>query len=111
MADELWCQIRIVGPDHSVLSHRRLQGPGAPDLGVVDEIARLLLVTGRIGGHIVLTEVAPAVGALLELAGLRVEVEGQREGGEEAFWIQQGQEELQAGDLPGRDLENLYRPR
>jgi hypothetical protein len=107
MADELWCQIRIMGPDHSVLAHRRLQGPGAPDLGILDEIARLALVTGRIGGRIVLTDVAPAVAALLRLAGLRVEVEGQPERGEEALWIQEGQEELHPGDLPGRDLENL----
>jgi hypothetical protein len=76
-------------------------------LGVLDEIARLVLVTGRLGGHIVLTDVTPAVAALLKLAGLRVEVEGQPERGEEAFWIQEGQEELHASDLPGRDLENL----
>ncbi len=66
----------------------------------MDDVARLALLAGRLGGGIVLTEVSPALRTLLELAGLRVEVEGQAELGEEPLGVQEGQEEGHPGDLP-----------
>jgi hypothetical protein len=97
---ETWCRVTIVGPDGSELARRVLSGPGAPDLGAVDDVARLALAAGRHGCAIVLAEVCPALRELLELAGLGVEVEGQAELGEEPFGVQEGQEEIHPGNLP-----------
>jgi hypothetical protein len=101
MASDLWCQVNVVGPDRVTLAAHRLEGPGAPDLGAVDEVARLALLASRLGGYIVLSEVVPALSALLELSGLSVEMERQSEGREKALWIEKVQEELHSRDLPG----------
>jgi hypothetical protein len=95
-----WCRVLVVGADHTALASHQLGGPGDPDLGAVDDVARLALVARRLGGGIILTDVAPALRSLLELAGLRVEMEGEAEGGEEPLGIEEGQEELHPGDLP-----------
>lgn len=107
-AVQLWCRVRVVGTDGAELARCVLEGPGAPDLGAVDDLARLVLLAGRFGGGIVLAEVSPTLGALLELAGLRVElgglrveVEGQAELGEQPIGVQEGQEERHPGDLAG----------
>jgi len=89
----------VVGPDGAELACCLLGGPGAPDLEAVDDVAHLALLAGRLGGGIVLAEVSPALRALLELAGLRVEVEGQAELGKEPLGVQEGQEERHPGDL------------
>jgi hypothetical protein len=73
---ELWCRVRVMGPAGNELACCPLGGPAAPDLGAVDVVARLALLAGRFGGGIVLAEPSPALVALLELAGLRVEMEG-----------------------------------
>jgi hypothetical protein len=95
-----WCRITVVGPDGTVLVGCLLEGTGPPDLGAVDDVARLALLAGRLGGGITLAEVSPVMRALLELAGLRVEMDGQAEFGEEPRGIQQGQEEVHPGDSP-----------
>jgi ADP-ribose pyrophosphatase YjhB (NUDIX family) len=74
-----------VGPDGAELASAVLEGPGAPDLGAVDAVARWALLAGRLGRGITLAQVSPAMRELLELTGLRVEVEGQPELGEEPF--------------------------
>jgi hypothetical protein len=74
-----WCRATIVGPDGSRLSRLTLAGPGPPDLGAVDDVARLALEARRRGARLVLDRVCPALGGLLALAGIRVEVEGQAE--------------------------------
>jgi len=99
-AVELWCRVTVVGPDGAELARSVLAGPGAPDLAAVDDVARLALLAGRLGGGIVLADVSPALRALLELAGLCVEVERQAELGEEPLGVQEGQEERHLGDLP-----------
>ena len=64
-----------------------------------DEVARLALLAGRLGGDVALGEVCPALDALLHLTGLAVEVEGQAELAEEPLRAQEGQEEGHPGDL------------
>src|ERR1700686_2173930 len=93
----VWCRITVVGPGGVTVARSVLRGPGAPDLGAVDDVARLTLLAQRSGVAVVLTEVAPALSALLELAGLGVEVEGQAELREEALGVQEGQEEVHPG--------------
>jgi hypothetical protein len=83
-----WCRVSYV-----------LGRAGAPDLGTVDEVARLALMARRIGGTTVITDVSPALWALLELAGLRAEMEGQAELGEEPLGAQQSQEPRHTRDL------------
>jgi hypothetical protein len=99
-AVQLWCRVRVVGPHGAEMICWVLEGRGAPDLGAVDDVAHLALLAGRLGAGIVLAEVAPALRALLELAGLDVEMEGQTEGGKEPFGVQERQEERHPGKLP-----------
>ncbi|MEU6063194.1 MULTISPECIES: STAS domain-containing protein [Streptomyces] len=54
-------------------------GLGPPGLGAVDLLARLELAARRAGGRIRLRDPDPALHALLDLVGLRFEVEGQAE--------------------------------
>jgi ABC-type transporter Mla MlaB component len=54
-------------------------GLGPPGLGAVDLLARLQLAARRAGGRIRLRDPDPALAALLDLAGLPVEMEGQPE--------------------------------
>jgi hypothetical protein len=96
---EHWCRATVVGPDEAELASGVLEGPGAPDLGAVDDLARLALVAKRLGGTLVLADVAPALQMLLELVGLPVQVQGKSEGGKEALGIEQRQEEGHPGDL------------
>jgi hypothetical protein len=86
----LWCRVLVVGADHTALARHQLGGPGLPDIGAVDDVARLALLAGQLGGRIVLSDVSPALHALLELAGLRVEMEWEAEGGEEPLGVQGG---------------------
>jgi len=94
-----WCRVLIVGPDHTSLGYHQLGGPGLPDLGTVDEVARLALLARRLGGRIILSDLSPALRSLLDLAGLRVEVEGEAESGEEPLRVEEGQEHLHPDDL------------
>lgn len=96
----LWGRVQIVGADDATLAYHQLGGPGLPDLGAVDDVARLALLARRLGGHIVLSDVSPELCSLLDLAGLRVEVEREAESREEPLGIEEGQEELHPGDLP-----------
>jgi hypothetical protein len=94
-----WGRVTVVGPDGAPLGFYLLEGAGAPDLGVVDDVARLALLAARQGGCIVLEEVSPAMGELLELAGLVVEVERQTELRKQLLGLQERQEEAHPDDL------------
>ncbi|MFF4550965.1 STAS domain-containing protein [Streptomyces sp. NPDC001435] len=69
-------------------------GLGPPGLGVVDLLARLELAARRTGGRIRLRDADPALYALLDLVGLRFEVEGQAEQREPALRVE---EEVEPG--------------
>jgi hypothetical protein len=101
MADlQRWCRVTVFGTDGTKLASGVVVGPGAPDIGAVDDVARLALHAARLGGRISLAEVSPAMRELLELAGLCVDVEGQTELGKEPLGVQEVQEEVHPGDLP-----------
>ena len=70
-------------------------GLGPPGLGTVDLLARLQLAARRAGGRIRLRDPDPALHALLDLVGLRFEVEGQAEQGEPALGVE---EEVEPGE-------------
>ncbi|AZQ36991.1 STAS domain-containing protein [Streptomyces cyaneochromogenes] len=70
-------------------------GLGPPGLGVVDVLARLQLAARRAGGRIRLRDPDPALHALLDLVGLRFEVEGEPEQREPALGVE---EEVEPGE-------------
>ncbi|MDT9699979.1 STAS domain-containing protein [Streptomyces sp. P17] len=67
-------------------------GLGPPGLGAVDLLARLQLAARRRGGRIRLRDPDPALLALLDLVGLRFEVEGQPEQREPALGVEEAVE-------------------
>lgn len=70
-----WCRVTTVAPDGTVTGTWLMEGFGRPDLGAVDVLARRALAAVRLGERLVLHEVSPELGELLELAGLPVEVQ------------------------------------
>jgi hypothetical protein len=83
----------------------RLEWCGHPDLSIVDALARLQLALGRWGCSIRLHDVRGGeLSALLNLVGLRREMSGQAEGGEEALGLEEG---VEPGDPVAGDLEDL----
>ncbi len=70
-------------------------GLGPPGLAAVELLARLQLTARRAGGRIRLRDPSRALGALLDLVGLRFEVEGQPEQREPPLGVQ---EAVEAGD-------------
>ncbi|WP_244181705.1 MULTISPECIES: STAS domain-containing protein [Streptomyces] len=67
-------------------------GLGPPGLGAVDLLARLQLAARRAGGRIRLRDADPALHALLDLVGLRFEVEGEAEQREPALGVEEAVE-------------------
>jgi ABC-type transporter Mla MlaB component len=67
-------------------------------LATLDLLARLQLAARRAGGRIRLRDPAPALRALLDLAGLPIELEGQPEEREPPLRVE---EAVEAGDPPG----------
>ncbi|KAB1140296.1 STAS domain-containing protein [Streptomyces luteolifulvus] len=70
-------------------------GLGPPGLGAVDLLARLQLAARRAGGRIRLRDPDPALHALLDLVGLRFELERQAEQREPALGVE---EEVEPGE-------------
>ena len=84
-----WARVVLAWADDRVVV-LTLAGEVAPDLSVVDDLARLQLAVRRSGGRMCLEDVAPALSGLLDLAGLLREVGGQAECGEQALRLQEG---------------------
>jgi anti-anti-sigma regulatory factor len=68
---------------------------GPPGLAAVDLLARLELAARRAGGRIRLRDPAPSLRALLDLVGLRFEMEGQAEQREPPLGVE---EEVEPGE-------------
>ena len=96
MADVVpWGRVVVIGVTGTPVATCVLSGPGRPDLSVVDALARCQLAARRLGGSMLLLDVSPELGELLDLAGLRRQVGGQAEGGEELLGVEEG---VQPGD-------------
>jgi hypothetical protein len=100
MADHPWCRLCVVTPDGTIARIWILDGPGRPDVAVVDDVARLALGALRRSERLVLRDVAPLAAELFRLAALPVETDGEAERGEQALGIDHVQEEGHLGDLP-----------
>jgi hypothetical protein len=79
-----WGRIVFLGPTGAEVATGTIAGPGSPDLAVVDGLARTQLAARRLGGSVRLRDVSEELGRLLDLVGLRREVGGEPEGGEQA---------------------------
>lgn len=104
---ERWCRVQLIGPDGDPLGCYPFGGPDGPDLRVVDELARLDLLTARLGARIELIDVVPALRELLDLAGLGVEMERQAKSREQPLGVEEVQEEVHGGDLSPGSLKDL----
>lgn len=78
-----WARVVLLHSAGFEAAAATIGGPGAPDLAVVDALARWQLAARRGGGAIRLVEVSGELAELLELCGLRRQVGGQAEGGEQ----------------------------
>jgi hypothetical protein len=99
MVMALWCHMTAVDGKGSPAATLVMQGTGAPGLSALDTLARWILEADRAQRQIAIVHLAPEMVDLLELAGLRVEVERKAEGGKESFRVKRVQEEGQFGDL------------
>ena len=93
-----------------MLARVRLDGP-VPGLAALERVARLALAAKRCHGRLLLSRVPAELAAVLELAGLGVEVRRQAEGREQWLEIREREEVAEGGDPPAGDLENLDAPR
>ncbi len=77
-------EIVVVGPGGIEVTSWALPVIAEPDLALVDELARLQLTARRLGYTLRLCNPCAGVAELLDLAGLRLEAQGEAEGGEES---------------------------
>lgn len=70
MAEGVWCRVDLIGPGGGGVTRHTVAGPGPPGLEDVEEVCRLALQAARLGGRIVLSEVAPQLRELFDLAGI-----------------------------------------
>jgi len=105
-----WARMVVAAADGTRLTFL-LTGDGPPDLAVVEALARFALMARRAGDRVWLEDVSPALGDLLDLAGLREALVGppgppapeplggqvvrQAERGEQVLGVQ---EEVEPGD-------------
>lgn len=98
-----WCRVTLVAADGAELAAWDVTSRVAPDLALVDRLARLCLRARQEGAEMVLSDVAPRLRELLELvglagdAGLIREMGRQPEDREEALGVE---EAMEAGDPP-----------
>jgi hypothetical protein len=65
-----WCEVTVYGTCGAVVDQWPIEGWGAPDLAVVDRLARIRLEATRNGMDVGLTNVCPDLANLLTLVGL-----------------------------------------
>jgi len=90
--DAPWVRIVFLGPSGVQLAAWVIGGPGRPDLGVVDALARWQLSARRGGGSVLLVEMSADLADLFDLVGLRREVGGKPECREELRSVEEGVE-------------------
>ena len=88
-AAEAWCRIIVVGPGGAELISRLLWGHGRPDLVVVDCLARLRLRAAAGGVTVAVRDASTDLVELLDLVGLRRQVEGETERREDVLAVEE----------------------
>jgi len=93
----IWCRVALMAPGGVPLRTWVVSGIGAPDLGLVEYLARLQLAATRAGGMLVVDDFCDTLTEILDLTGLRRQVCGQLEEREEPLRVQK---RMQARDPP-----------
>jgi hypothetical protein len=83
-----WARLVLVAEDGGRIE-LVLVSPARPDLGTVDNLARLQLLARRAGFQVWLCDIAPALKGLLEVTGLLREMGGQAECGEKTLGVEE----------------------
>jgi hypothetical protein len=86
----VWARIVLVGSTGTELAEWVVEGVGAPDLAVVEAVARWQLWARRAGGAVLLRDVGADLLALLDLAGLLGEMGGEPEGRKQVLGVEEG---------------------
>jgi hypothetical protein len=97
---QIWGRFKMVSPEGGEIGTWVIEGPCAPDLGTVGEVAAAALFARRLGGRLCAEEVSPELSGLLSLAGLPVEMWGQTEACEEIRCVEEREEHVHGRDLP-----------
>jgi hypothetical protein len=97
---EIWGRFKMVSPEGDEIGTWVIEGPCAPDLGTVGEVAAAALFAQRLGGRLCAEEVRPELSGLLSLVGLPVEMWGEPEAREEIRCVEEGEEQIHRHDLP-----------
>jgi hypothetical protein len=84
-----WCWVTVIEPGGPEIARWPLRGRGTPDMAVADSLARLGLSARRAGARLLLRDVCDELEEVLELAGLRGELVGQTEGGEQRRGVEE----------------------
>jgi hypothetical protein len=79
----VWCRVTVTSAVGEHQLRWVLAGRDDPDLSVVEGLACQQVAARRRGEHVLVDRICPALDALLELSGLRSEVVGQPEKGEQ----------------------------
>jgi hypothetical protein len=66
----VWAKGRVLGHDGAVIRDWVIRRTDWPDMGSVDEVARLRLLAVRLGAELVFDEMSDELNELLRLAGL-----------------------------------------
>ena len=88
--NQLWCRVVVRWPGTSARLVAAIGGVGQPDLGAVDRLARWALAARRSGGEVAVPQACEELWELLELAGLRSQVRGEVEDGEDPLRVEKG---------------------
>ena len=89
LCDDVRARLAAIGAGVVVCD---VAGLGPPGLATVDALARMQLAARRAGGRVRLRAPAPSLLLLLDLVGLRFEVEGEAEEREPALGVQEAVE-------------------
>lgn len=98
MSDTWSCRATVIGDGGCHTCTWVVRGRGRPDIASVDAVARAMLSARRLGYRLQVVSVTSALGELLVLAGLVVEVEREPEGGKEPLGIEEAEEEAEPPD-------------
>lgn len=94
------CHVMVADVDGTSLLEATLEGPGVPDLEVLDAVALLALHARRRGAALVLVDATPTVVELIGRGGLLgVEVRRQPECRKQAVGVEECEEEAHLRDL------------
>ncbi|HLI25112.1 MAG TPA: hypothetical protein VKU91_09160 [Acidimicrobiales bacterium] len=87
-----WCRVEVLGPDGAPVASWPVDGARPPDMSAIDMLGRVVLGARAQGYRVVLTDICPELLELLDLIGLRRQMGGQSENGEDPLGVEEAVE-------------------